>query len=65
MDGSKQSQVDEGQAAVLLGVTTAELRRLSRLSGVGHLERNEQGERLVFTHEELRRFCLMGVSSFD
>ena len=65
MDGSKQSPVDEGQAAVLLGVTTAELRRLSRLSGVGHLERNEQGERLVLTHEELRRFCLMGVSSFD
>ena len=65
MDGSKQSLVDEGRAAVLLGVTTAELRRLSRLSGVGHLERNEQGERLVFTQEELRRFCLMGVSSSD
>lgn len=41
MDGSQQSQVDERRAAVLLGMTTAELRRLSRLSGLGRLERSD------------------------
>jgi hypothetical protein len=43
------------EAAVLLGLTTGELRWLSRLSGLGHLEESDQSEHLVFTYEELRR----------
>ncbi len=63
MDGSQQSQVDERRAAVLLGMTTAELRRLSRLSGLGRLERSDRGEQMVFTYEELRKLSLREVST--
>ncbi len=65
MDSKKQNRIEEHRAAVLLGLTTAELRRLSRLSGLGHLEKNESTEQMVFTYEELRRLCLLAAPSVD
>jgi hypothetical protein len=65
LDAYKQDQIDERQAAILLGLTTAELRRISRLSGLGRLEKSDRSEQIVFTHEELRKVCLLAAPSLD
>jgi hypothetical protein len=56
-------RVEEHRAAVLLGLPTTELRRFSRLSGIGHLEESDRGQEIVFTYEELRRLCLLAAQS--
>ena len=58
-----QEQVGEHRAAVLLGLPTTEIRRFSRISGLGHLESGDRGEQVVFTYEELRRLCLLAAQS--
>jgi hypothetical protein len=58
-----QDRVEEHRAAVLLGLPTAELRRFSRLSGIGHLEESLRGQEVVFTYDELRRLCLLAAQS--
>src|SRR6266436_3690161 len=58
-----QDQVGERRAAALLGLTATEIRRFSRLSGLGHLEKGDRGEQVVFTYEELRRLCLLAAQS--
>ena len=58
-----QDRVDEHHAAVLLGVPESELRRYSRASGLGHMENDDEGQRVVFTYEELRRLCLLVAQS--
>ena len=65
MDANEQDRVDDRRAAVLLGLPTAELRRFSRVSGLGHLENSDRGEQIVFTYEELRRLCLLVAASSD
>ena len=63
MDITPQDRVEEHRAAVLLGLPAAELRRFSRLSGIGHLEGSVRGQEVVFTYEELRRLCLLAAQS--
>ena len=58
-----EDRVDEHRAAVLLGVPESELRRYSQASGLGHMEKDDEGQRVVFTYEELRRLCLMVAQS--
>jgi hypothetical protein len=58
-----QEQVGEHRAAVLLGLSTTEIRRFSRIAGIGHLEPGDRGEQVVFTYEELRRLCLLAAQS--
>ncbi len=58
-----QDRVEEHKAAVLLGLPPTELRRFSRLSGIGHLEESGHGQEMVFTYEELRRLCLLAAQS--
>lgn len=65
MDGNHHKRIDEGSAALLLGLTTAELRRLSRLSGLGQMEKNDPSAPMTFTYEELRRLCLLASPSMD
>jgi len=65
LDANKQDQIDERQAAILLGLTTAELRRISRVSGLGRLETTDRSEQIVFTHDELRKVCLLAAPSLD
>jgi len=59
------TRVDERRAAILLGISPEELRRLSRLSGLGKVEHNSSNQSMVFTYEELRRLCLLAAPSFD
>jgi hypothetical protein len=58
-----QERVGEHRAAVLLGLPMTEIRRFSRISGLGHLEAGDRGEQVVFTYEELRRLCLLAAQS--
>ena len=59
----RQELVEEDRAAVLLGLPMTEIRRFSRMSGLGHLEKGDRGEQVVFTYEELRRLCLLAAQS--
>ena len=63
MNGNIQDRVDEHRAAALLGMTKADLRRYSQVSGLGHVENGDQGQKVVFTYEELRRICLLVAQS--
>lgn len=63
MNGNIHDHVDEYRAAVLLGMPQSELRRYSRVSGLGHVENDDQGQKIVFTYEELRRICLLVAQS--
>jgi hypothetical protein len=56
-------RVDEHRAAVLLGMPKADIRRYSQVSGLGHLEDDDRGQRMVFTYEELYRLCLLAAQS--
>jgi hypothetical protein len=58
-----QESVGEHRAAVLLGLPTTEIRRFSRLAGLGRLEMGERGEQVVFTFDELQRLCLLVAQS--
>jgi len=48
---------------MLLGLPTTEIRRFSRISGLGHLEQGDCGEQVVFTYDELQRLCLLAAQS--
>ena len=63
MSGNILDYVDEYRAAVLLGMPASELRRYSRVSGLGHVENDDKGQKVVFTYEELRRICLLVAQS--
>lgn len=63
MNGNTPDHVDEYRAAVLLGMPQSELRRYSRASGLGHVEKDDKGQKVVFTYEELRRICLLVAQS--
>jgi hypothetical protein len=63
MNGHVHDRVDEHRAAVLLGLPESELRRYSRSSGLGHVENDDKGQKVVFTYEELRQICLLVAQS--
>ena len=63
MNGNLKDRVEEHRAAVLLGLSSTELRRYSRVCGLGHLESSDRGEEMVFTYEELCRLCLLAAQS--
>ena len=63
MNGNVADRVDEYRAAVLLGMPQSELRRYSSVSGLGHIEDDGQGQKVVFTYKELRRICLLAAQS--
>jgi hypothetical protein len=63
MTRNAQEPVGEHRAAVLLGLPMAEIRRFSRLAGLGHWEMGDRGEQVVFTFDELQRLCLLVAQS--
>jgi hypothetical protein len=54
--------VTQRRAAVLLGISEAELSRISSETGFGHKERAGTEEETFFTYEELRQICLLAVN---
>jgi hypothetical protein len=55
---SETRYVEQGRAAILLGIPEPDLCLISGEAGLGHKEKNRIGERLYFTYEELRRLCV-------
>jgi len=53
--------VTRRRAAVLLGLSEAELSRISSESGLGHKEIAGAEEETYFTYEELRQICMLAV----
>ena len=68
MSSTSSTLVDDRRAAVLLGISYADIRMLSRQAGIGHVS-TESGataadgcaERIVFTYDELHRLCLLAA----
>ena len=67
MNGQEQQQqlkfVTRRRAAVLLGISEAELRRISHESGFGRTEVAGEQEDTFFTYEELRQICVLAVNT--
>ena len=61
MNGKEHKQIHESRAAVLLGMSEEELRRLSQMAGLGQVEKTGQFEQMVYSYEELRQICLLAV----
>lgn len=51
------------RAAVLLGISEEELRRISHESGFGRTEMAGGEEDTFFTYEELRQICVLSVNT--
>ena len=51
------------RAAVLLGISEEELRRISHESGFGRTEAAGDEEDTYFTYEELRHICVLSVNT--
>ena len=64
INGNKLDQFGERRAAVLLGLTTMELRQLSHLSGLG-LEKSVSGEQMVYIYDEVRTLGLLAAQALD
>jgi hypothetical protein len=58
---ARKEIIDENRAAFLLGLPTDQLREISFLSGLGHLEPDTDAGPLVFTYEELYKLCRLIV----
>lgn len=56
---NRDHQIDEHRAAVLIGISQAELRSLARQARLG--EENNEG--WMFNYEELRQLCLLMATS--
>ena len=54
--------VTHRRAAVLLGISEAELGRISSESGFGRTESAGNEEETFFTYEELRQICMLAVN---
>jgi hypothetical protein len=52
-----RNQIDENRAAVLLGLTLAQLRLLCEQSGLGHEPAGDDSGKRLFTYRELWRLC--------
>lgn len=51
--------VTRARASLMLGIPEAELNRISKESGLGHVERAGKQEETYFTYQELQRICVL------
>ena len=59
MSNQVPKYVTLARVSFLLGIPEAELSRISKESGFGHVERAGNEEETYFTDEELRRICML------
>lgn len=59
MNNQVPKYVTQARASLLLGIPEAEFRRISKQSGLGHVERAGNEEETYFTYEELERICML------
>jgi hypothetical protein len=53
--------VTQARASYVLGISEEELQRISRDSGLGHVERAGDEEETYFTYEELQRVWILAA----
>jgi hypothetical protein len=53
--------VTRARASLMVGIPEAELSRISKESGLGHVERAGNREETYFTYEELQRICMIAA----
>jgi hypothetical protein len=61
MSNQVPKYVTRARASLMLGMPEAELRRISKESGLGQVERAGSQEETYFTYEELRRICMVAA----
>lgn len=59
MNNQIPKYVTQARASFLLGIPEAEFQRISKESGLGHVERAGNEEETYFTYEELQRICML------
>jgi len=57
MNHQNAKYVTRARACLMLGISEAELNRISKESGLGQVEHAGNQEETCFTYEELRRIC--------
>jgi hypothetical protein len=62
MDNQVPKYVTRARASLLLGITEAELSRISKESGSGRVERIGNQEETYFTYEELLQICVVATN---
>jgi len=62
MNNQIPKYVTQARAAYLLGLPVKEISRISRETGIGHLERAGNQEERFFTYEELQKICMLATS---
>jgi hypothetical protein len=61
MNNQVPKYVTHARASFLLGIPDAELRRISKESGLGRVERAGNEEETYFTYEELQWICILAA----
>jgi hypothetical protein len=61
MSNQVPKYVTRARASLMLGIPEAELRRISKESGLGHVERAGNQKETYFTYEELQRICMVAA----
>jgi hypothetical protein len=65
MNDQVPKYVTQARASFLLGMPEAELSRISKESGLGHVERAGNEKETYFTYEELYRICLLSARQME
>jgi len=63
MNQQVPTYVTRARASLMLGIPEAELDRISKESGLGHVERAGKQEETYFTYEELQRICMLAANA--
>lgn len=61
MENRIPKYVTQSRAAYLLGLSIAEISRISHETGIGHVERAGNEEERFFTYEELQQICVLAT----
>jgi hypothetical protein len=61
MNNQVPKYVTQARASLMLGIPEAELSRISKESGLGHVECAGNEEETYFTYEELQRICMLAA----
>ena len=62
MNHQNAKYVTRARACLMLGISEAELNRISKESGLGHVGRAGNQEEMYFTYEELQRICMVAAN---
>jgi hypothetical protein len=65
MNNQVPKYVTQARASFVLGMPEAELSRISKESGLGHVERAGSQKETYFTYEELQRICRLAERQME